>query len=179
MVEMKVSNETNPGRLAFNCLFYLLFCFFDCTKIFCILGGFGMSYPYANYVCVVDERNPVRYLNDARGIDGACVNTVFEVADSILPLMLDPEQGLQKMIYNKSTVAIRAGEQLFCDYGKKYWDKHPELRVSAVIDVLPGSECYTSAVFKDFEDDLVGKKKRDVAGCPEQQHKSPTERLDI
>ena len=107
-------------------------------------------------MCVVDERNPVRYLNDARGIDGARVNTVFEVADNILPLMLNPEQGLQKMIYNKSTVAIQAGEQLFCDYGEKYWDKHPKLGVNAVIDVLPGSDIYTSAVFKGFEDDQKG-----------------------
>lgn len=86
-------------------------------------GVFHLAYPYENYVCLVDERNPVRLLNDYRGIVGAKINTIFEVDDQVLELMLNPEQGLQKLIYNKSIVDIEVGEQLFCDYGINFWDE--------------------------------------------------------
>ena len=84
-------------------------------------GVFHLAYPYGNYVCIVDKRNPVGLLNDYRDIPGAILNTVFEVEDKVLELMLDPDQGLQKLIYNKSIVDIAPGEQLFCDYGEFFW----------------------------------------------------------
>ena len=47
-------------------------------------GVFHLAYPYGNYVCIVDKRNPVGLLNDYRDIPGAILNTVFEVEDKLL-----------------------------------------------------------------------------------------------
>lgn len=134
-------------------------------------GVFHLAYPYANYVCLVDIRNPVGLLNDFRGIVGAQLNTVFEVDDRVLELMLDPEQGLQKLIYNKSIVDIAAGEQLFCDYGVNFWAEDASSLCNTMqTKCTLTQEAYEKALQEDLlcEDDEeseqeVGRPKRRAA----------------
>jgi hypothetical protein len=83
-------------------------------------GVMALSFPYEGMVIALDPRCPARYVNDAKGVPNAEPNVVFEMNPHPNEL-LDGSKGLQMLVQAKTTKQIKEGEQLFCDYGEKFW----------------------------------------------------------
>jgi hypothetical protein len=83
-------------------------------------GVFALLSPYEGMCCECDIRCPAKYVNDSKGVQDATPNIV--IAQYPKPMeLLDGTKGWQMLLQAKATRDIQAGEQLFLNYGKKFW----------------------------------------------------------
>jgi hypothetical protein len=84
-------------------------------------GVFALLTPYDGMCCEVDIRCPAQFVNDSVGVENATPN--IEIIQHAKPIeLLDSTKGLQMFLQAKAIREIKAGEQIFLDYGQKFWD---------------------------------------------------------
>jgi hypothetical protein len=114
---------------------------------------FALSKPYEQWICAIAESCPARsgahkqaeylcictnhflcfrFVNDAKGVKGKRNNIRFFQHTDPRELAMDYSKGLQLFIQACATDDIKAGEELFFDYGKMFWDDVKHMAINKV-----------------------------------------------
>ena len=85
-------------------------------------GAFALQKPYEKVGCIAADNCPARYINDAKGVPGAVNNCKIVQHPDPRKLCFDAMLGLHLILQAECTADMKAGDQLFMDYGVNYWD---------------------------------------------------------
>jgi hypothetical protein len=119
-------------------------------------GVFALVTPYEGMCCEIDVRCPAQFVNDAIGIPNATPNIIIVQHPKPVEL-LDITQGLQMFLQAKALRDIKAGDQLFLDYGEKFWEDDGVPIGSVEIN----AEQLDKGQFSDDEDDNEKKEREE------------------
>ena len=137
-------------------------------------GAFALQTPYEKVICIVADNCPARYVNDAKGVRGAKANVQFLQHPDPRELFFEPMLGLHLMLQVQALCDIEAGEQLFTDYGEKFWENgapinRKEVNEAELVDIGNAPEAITVGDEKDSDDENVFARVKSRVETPQSQ----------